>query len=77
MMSQNFCKSCNKPTMTDKKHCQSCDMENKTGFFSLSIFILMMITFALIATKLLQAKTQNDQAVSIMMNVKTTSQHYF
>ncbi|GEM_PF-5512198 len=76
-MSQNFCKLCNRPTMTEKKHCQSCDIENKSGFFSLSMFILLMVTFAFTATKLLQAEPQDDEVVSITTNVDTTSQRYF
>lgn len=63
--------------MTEKKHCQSCDIENKSGFFSSSMFILLMVTFAFTATKLLQAEPQDDEVVSITTNVDTTSQRYF
>lgn len=76
-MSQNFCKLCNRPTMTEKNHCQSCDIGNKSGFFSLSMFILLMVTFSFTATKLLQTEPQDDEAVSITTNVDRTSQHYF
>jgi hypothetical protein len=63
--------------MSEKNHCHSCDIGNKSGFFSLSVFILLMVTFAFTATKLLQAKPQDDEAVSITTNVDRTSQRYF
>lgn len=63
--------------MTEKNHCQSCDIGKKNGFFSLSVFILLMVTFAFTATKLLQTEPQDDEAVSITTNVDRTSQRYF
>ncbi|CEI51604.1 hypothetical protein [Acinetobacter bereziniae] len=41
------------------------------------MFILLMVTFAFTATKLLQAEPQDDEAVLVTTNVDRTSQRYF
>ena len=77
-MEQNICKSCHKLIMAKDHQCKSQDVDNESSLLSLVIFVLCMITFAFIATELLQEEHESDDALNTMAHsVSSKSQVYF